>query len=84
MPHRSSVPMSWRLAKHRYELIGTVCKACGAKHFPPRSVCMECGKETERFQFSGNGTILSYTIIHTAPDGFERQEQYELWYRLIS
>lgn len=77
MPHRGSVPMSWRLAKHRYALIGTRCTGCKATHFPPRSVCKECGHEgMEKFAFSGKGKILSYTIIRAAPDGFERYSPY--------
>lgn len=77
MPHRGSVPMSWRLAKHRYRLVGTICKGCSTKHFPPRMVCTNCSSEDmEPVKFSGLGKILSYTIIHTAPDGFEKQSPY--------
>ena len=79
MPHQGSVAMSWRLAKHRYALVGTRCKnaACGAPSFPPRMVCKACGGEDmEQFKFSGNGKILSYTIIHTAPEGFEKHVPY--------
>jgi hypothetical protein len=73
--------MSWRLAKHRYEIVGTKCKnsACGAVHFPPRAVCTSCGSDSvEKFWFSGNGKILSYTVIHTAPDGFEKHSPYAI------
>ncbi len=77
MPHRSSAPMSWRLAKHRYGLIGTKCSGCSALSFPPRSICSKCGSEkSESFRFSGNGVIVSYTIIHAAPDGFEKNVPY--------
>ncbi len=77
MPHRGSVAMSWRLAKHRYALVGNKCKACGSAHFPPRAVCKGCGGEAmDQFKFSGSGNILSYTTIHTAPDGFEKQAPY--------
>ena len=77
MPHKGSVPMSWRLAKHRYMLVGTKCLGCGQLHFPPRMVCSQCGHEsTEPFRFSGGGKIVSYTVIHTAPEGFEKQSPY--------
>lgn len=79
MPHQGSVPMSWRLAKHRYALVGTRCKnaKCRQPSFPPRAVCKGCGsEEMEQFKFSGNGKILSYTIIHAAPEGFERHVPY--------
>lgn len=69
--------MSWRMAKHRYSLVGTRCMDCGQPHFPPRSVCRKCDSEKmEKFRFSGRGEILSYTIIHTAPDGFEHEAPY--------
>ena len=73
--------MSWRLAKHRYELVGTRCTnaACGRLDFPPRSVCISCdGAQLEKYKFSGEGMILSYTIIHTAPEGFEKQTPYAI------
>lgn len=77
MPHRSSVPVSWRLAKHRYALVGTVCSGCGAKRFPPVSNCSECGSsDIHPFRFSGGGKILSYTTIHVGPDGFEKYVPY--------
>jgi uncharacterized OB-fold protein len=71
--------MSWRMAKHRYMLVGTRCGVCGEAHFPPRHVCMNCHNTVmDRFQFSGLGEIVSYTIIHTAPEGFERQTPYAI------
>ena len=77
MPHMGSVPMSWRLAKHRYSLVGVKC-GCGKLYFPPRGVC-ECGStEMARFTFSGRGTIISYTIIHVGPAGFERNTPYNV------
>ena len=79
MPHRSSAPMSWRLAKHRYALIGTRCPGCSALFFPPRTCCTACGSEKiESFQFSGNGVIVSFTTIHAAPEGFEKNVPYNI------
>jgi len=69
--------MSWRMAKHRYALVGTRCLECGEKHFPPRRVCPGCRSEkTERFSFAGGGVIESFTVIHTAPDGFDLYSPY--------
>ena len=68
--------MSWRMAKHRYALIGTQCSKCKQLHMPPRVAC-KCGNEKmEKFKFSGNGKIVSYTVIHAAPEGFEKQSPY--------
>ncbi len=69
MPHRSSVPASWRLQENRYSLVGTTCE-CGECHMPGRRVC-ECGNEKlESLEFCGLGEIVSYTTIHVAPAGF--------------
>ncbi len=77
MPHMSSVPMSWRMKKHRYSVVGTVC-GCGKKYMPPRSVC-ECGNtDLKGFVFSGNGEIISYTTIHVGPSGFEKNTPYNV------
>ncbi|MBI2075695.1 MAG: Zn-ribbon domain-containing OB-fold protein [Candidatus Aenigmarchaeota archaeon] len=79
MPHRSSVPMSWRLSKHRYGLVGSRCPGCSALFFPPRAICKSCGAEkTESFRFSGNGVIVSYTTIYAAPEGFEKSTPYNI------
>ncbi len=69
MPHRASVPMSWRLRQDRYVLAGTTCP-CGECHMPGRRIC-ECGNtDLETFEFSGRGEIVSYTTIYTGPSGF--------------
>ncbi len=70
--------MSWRMAKHRYALVGTQCCKCKQLHMPPRVTC-ECGNEEMKpFKFSGNGKIVSYTVIHAAPEGFEKQIPYSM------
>jgi len=72
-----SVPLYWRLKKHRYNLTGTKCAACGDLHFPPRAGCQTCSSETlQPHTFSGSGTVISYTIIRTAPTGFEGNTPY--------
>ena len=77
MPHMGSVPMSWRLAKHRYSLVGTRC-GCGKLYFPPRDVCVCGSTEMKPLTFSGRGTIISYTAIHVGPAGFERETPYNV------
>jgi len=55
-------PRHWRLKEQRYNLVGTECLACGAKHFPPRQVCSECNsKEVRPYTFSGQGEVYSYS-----------------------
>ncbi len=74
----SSIPLFWRLRKAKYRLEGTKCRKCKSVFFPPRSFCSRCRRkgEIECFPFSGKGTIISYTIIRTPPEGFEKQSPY--------
>ena len=78
MSHRSSVPLYWRLKKSRYCLVGSKCEKCGKTYFPRRPLCPECRSRgsMKDFTFSGNGKIASWTIIRTAPEGFEKEAPY--------
>jgi uncharacterized OB-fold protein len=68
---------NWRLREQRYQLVGNVCLKCGAKFFPPRQVCVNCrGTEFEAFQFGGKGELFSFTILRSAPAGFEAYTPY--------
>jgi uncharacterized OB-fold protein len=75
---RSSVPLYWRLRKSKYRLIGTKCSTCGSIYFPPRPVCLKCRKRgnLSEYQLSHSGKILSWTVIHIPPEGFEEQAPY--------
>lgn len=78
MPHRSSVAGSWRLRESRYTLAGSRCSDCSNLHMPPRRVC-ECGSaDTKQFKFTGFGEIVSFTEIHVAPAGFDRNTPYTI------
>lgn len=37
----------WRLKDSYLRLVGIVCSKCGAKLFPSRDICPECGKDTK-------------------------------------
>ncbi len=53
-------------------LMGTRCKKCDAKSFPPRADCEECmSGEFEFFEMSGKATLHTFTEIVAAPTGFE-------------
>ena len=70
-------PRFWRLRRELYLLEGVECRACGAKTFPPRLVCPKCrSRELVAYQFSGRGEVYSYSIVHQAPEGFERYVPY--------
>jgi hypothetical protein len=73
-----SIPRFWRSVQSRYNLIGIKCLNCGEVYFPPRNLCPKCRRlsKLEKIKLNGRGEILTYTIIHTAPEGFERQTPY--------
>ena len=76
--HNSSVPLFWRLRESKYRMMGTKCETCSTTFFPPRHLCPKCRShgKIEKFCFSGCGEIISYTIIRSAPSGFENQTPY--------
>lgn len=70
-----AIPRFWREIDSRYNLVGTKCGNCGDIDFPPRAVCPKCGRKSvgkmERLPLTGHGTVVSYTVVHDAPKGFE-------------
>lgn len=58
-------------------LMGSRCKQCGYKIFPPRADCPQCmSGEFEFVEYSGKGTVWTYTRIDAAPTGFDRDVPY--------
>lgn len=79
MPHRSSVAQPWRMQASRYRLAGSECVICKNVDFPPRRICSKCGGHDLVEQvMSGEGVIETFTIIHTAPEGFEGTTPYAI------
>jgi len=72
-----SVPSIWRIIPQKYRLVGAKCKKCGALNFPPRKICIKCGKpaEFEEVKLSGRGKVYSYTIIERGSTVFEHAEE---------
>jgi|Deesub1362B_J571_1020462.scaffolds.fasta_scaffold19974_2 hypothetical protein len=53
------------------KLVGLKCKKCGTFILPPKSICKKCGsKEFEWIEFSGKGSLHTFTVIHIAPKRF--------------
>jgi hypothetical protein len=53
------------------------CKSCGAVIAPPSGACYNCGGiEMEWTEVSGKGTLVSFTVIHVAPDEFKDEAPY--------
>ncbi|HLY76936.1 MAG TPA: Zn-ribbon domain-containing OB-fold protein [Thermoplasmata archaeon] len=74
----------WRETPRRYNLAGSRCTVCTTVYFPPRAVCPTCtvhrqslGK-MEPFQLSGEGDIVTYSVVHEAAAGFEMEVPYVL------
>ena len=77
-----SIARFWRETPRRYNLGGSKCTTCGSVYFPPRGVCPKCTSHRQSiekmvpYQLSGEGEVLSYTIVHEATEGFEMQVPY--------
>jgi uncharacterized OB-fold protein len=76
--HESSPSKIWRMQKYRYKLLGSYCTKCKKSYYPAKAICKICHnseniKETELLP---EGKILSWSVIHVAPNGFEKLTPY--------
>jgi uncharacterized OB-fold protein len=61
------------------KLMGTKCKKCGLKFFPPRADCYESlDSDMEWFEVKGTGKLLSYSTLTFAPTGFTQDLPYTI------
>jgi hypothetical protein len=59
------------------KVMGTRCKDCGLVFFPPRADCHRClAGNTEWFEVSGTGKLVTYSKLQFAPVGFEEDLPY--------
>ncbi|TRM80365.1 3-hydroxybutyryl-CoA epimerase [Sulfolobus sp. A20-N-F6] len=59
------------------KIIGTKCPKCGTIYFPPQDDCTKCklsGLDT--VELSGEGELLTYTIITVKPVSFMHYQDY--------
>lgn len=57
----------------------TMCEKCGAVYFPPKRDCPKClGEEIRWREIKEEGKLLSYTVVHYGPAGFEDKIPYIL------
>ena len=57
--------------------MGSICKKCGTRSFPPRADCDNClSGEFDFFELSGRGKLHTFTKIVAAPVGFENLSPY--------
>jgi uncharacterized protein len=76
------VPRFWREQPYRYNLEGTRCGNCERVYYPPRSVCLECRRESigrrALHRLKGTGTVVVATTVHQAAPGYEDLVPYAL------
>ena len=79
MPQRSSVAQPWRMQAGRYRMAGTECVLCKNIDFPARKMCSKCGgHDLIEKNMAGVGEVVSFTILHTAPEGFDGHTPYTI------
>jgi uncharacterized OB-fold protein len=61
------------------KVMATKCKTCGTSYFPPKMDCPKCLlSDVEWFEIKSNGKLITYTIVHYGPSGFENEAPYIL------
>jgi uncharacterized protein len=61
------------------KVMGTQCKKCGLRFFPPRADCYQClSSDMEWFEVSGTGKLLSFSKLEYGPVGFEGDLPYRI------
>ncbi len=59
------------------KLMAGKCTHCGKIHLPPRPLCDNCfHQEFTWLEIAGKGKLLTYTVIHVAPQQFQRLAPY--------
>jgi len=78
----NGVARFWREIPQRYNVVGNKCGSCGRVFFPPRESCPDCRRKSigkmDEYKLSGKGKVITYTIIHVAPENFEEQVPYPI------
>jgi uncharacterized OB-fold protein len=62
------------------KLLATKCRRCGTLWFPPRLDCSKCMNvdDMEWVEISGRCRLVTYTLCHFGPTGFEHLVPYKL------
>jgi hypothetical protein len=72
-----SSPRTWREMPQHYRLEALKCENCGAVTFPPRPTCPKCKSDSMKpYILPMLGKVLTYSLIHSAPEGFESNVPY--------
>jgi uncharacterized OB-fold protein len=58
-------------------LMAAKCNECGTVLLPPKPMCTKCFSTNLKWiELEGAGKLLSYTIIHVAPEQFQAMAPY--------
>ncbi len=61
------------------KVMGTRCKTCGTRFFPPRADCYKSlDSNMEWFEVNGVGILETYSTLSYAPMGFEKELPYTI------
>ena len=61
------------------EVMTTRCKECGTYYFPPKMDCPRCLlSDVEWVKIDNEGKLVTYTVVHYGPSGFEDEAPYTL------
>jgi len=61
------------------KIMGTKCKACGQKFFPPRAQCYKSlSSDMEWFEVTGKGKLVSFSTLRYGPTGFTDELPYTI------
>jgi uncharacterized OB-fold protein len=61
------------------KVMGSKCKGCGLKFFPPRADCYQClSSDMEWFEVAGKGKLVTYSKLQYGPVGFEGDLPYAI------
>ena len=61
------------------KVMTTRCKKCGAAYFPPKMDCPSCiDSDVEWIEIKNNGKLITYSVVHYGPSGFEDDAPYTL------
>ncbi|MEM0493388.1 MAG: Zn-ribbon domain-containing OB-fold protein [Candidatus Thermoplasmatota archaeon] len=75
-----AVARFWREIPQRYNFIGNRCTVCDKIFFPPRDSCPYCRRKSigkmKDERLSGRGEVVTYSVVHVAPENFEEQVPY--------
>ncbi len=59
------------------QLMASKCGECGTVLLPPKPMCTKClSTNLKWIELDGAGKLLSYTIIHVAPEQFQSMAPY--------